>query len=344
MAKKVKQFPIKPMSLGTKILFFEQLKTYISSSIPLTTSLSDIKKYTDNKTVKIVAHILLKEIDSGINLCDSILKFQNTIGSVYCNLISLGAQAGELPQILDDIYKTLKREQEIKLNILKQLAYPAFLIFGMLIPAAAILGLFIAPRFAKMHETLSGAVPQNISNINFTTALIQANWLPILLLVAFAIWGVICGVKNLAKSKAGLQTPIMGAIVRFSNLSTFTRLLAISYTAGIPITHGILLAAGSLNNEHMKRVLSVCSSRISKYSLADIFSTTRFFTNSMISKIQTGEQTGELDKVLREISLDIDNNLEAVISSALKLVEPILMVIIAVFVCVYGVSIMSTIY
>ena len=55
-------------------------------------------------------------MDNGVNLSDAILKFKKTIGAVYCNLISLGAQAGELPQILDDIYKSLKRQEKIRLN------------------------------------------------------------------------------------------------------------------------------------------------------------------------------------------------------------------------------------
>ena len=344
MAKKIKQYPIKPMSLGTKILFFEQLKTYISSSIPISTSFINIRKYSDNSTIKIIAKILLKEMDNGVNLSEAILKLKNPIGAVYCNLISLGAQAGELPQILDDIYKSLKRQQQIKLNILKQLAYPAFLVFGMLIPAAALLGLFIAPRFRMLHETMNGSVPSNIANIEQVTALIQANWPTLIILTTLVIWGTISGIKKIAKSKFGLHTPVLGAIVKFYNLSMFTRLLAISYTAGIPITHGIILASDAISNNHMRKILYKCSSLITKCNFTDTFATTRFFTPSMLTKIQSGELTGELDKVLREISNDIDDHLEAAISATLKLVEPILMIIIACFIVIYGVSIMSTIY
>ena len=343
MTKKIKQYPIKPMSLGTKILFFEQLKTYVSSSIPISTSFTNIRKYSDNNTIKIIARILLKEMDNGVNLSEAILKLKNPIGAVYCNLISLGAQAGELPQILDDIYKSLKRQRQIKLNIIKQLTYPAFLLVG-LIGAAALLGLFIAPKFRMLHESLNGSVPANISNIENTAAMIQSNWLTLIILTAFTIWGIITGFKKLAKSKLGLHVPIMGAIVKFYNLSMFTRLLAIAYTAGIPITHGILLSTEAISNNYMRKLLYKCSSLITKLSFTDTFATTRLFTPSMLTKIQAAELTGELDKVLREISNDIDDNLETAITASLKLVEPILMVIIAGFIVLYGVSIMSTIY
>ena len=332
------------MSLGTKILFFEQLKTYISSSIPISTSFVNIKKYSDNGKIKLIASILLKEMDKGVNFSDAILKFKNTIGPVYCNLISLGAQAGELPQILDDIYKSLKRQRNIVLTILKQLAYPAFLIFGLLIPAAAILGLFIAPIFSRFHQTLNGSVPANISNIEQATALIQANWLLIIISVILIVWCSITLFKKTIKSKLGTQLPIIGAIVRFYNLSMFTRLLAIAYAAGIPITHGIILSAEAVNNDYYKKLLYKCSSMITKNSFTETFAATKLFTPSMITKIQTGELTGELDKMLREISSDIDDSLETAVSAALKLVEPILMVIIAIFIVIYGTSIMSTIY
>ena len=332
------------MSLGTKILFFEQLNTYLSSSIPISTSFTNIKKYSDNSTIKLIASILLKEMDKGANFSDAILKFKNTIGAVYCNLISLGAQAGELPQILDDIYRSLKRQQEIKINILKQLAYPAFLLFGMLLPSVALLGYFIAPRFRTIHENLGGTIPSNIAAIEQTAATFQAGWFLILILIALIGWGGVTLFKKLIKSKAGMKVPVIGAIIRFYNLSMFTRLLAISYSAGIPITHGILLASEAINNNYMKKILYKCSSMVTKCAFTETFAATGLFTPNMITKIQTGELTGELDKILREISNDIDRNLEAAISSALKLIEPILMVIIAVFVGIYGVSIMSTIY
>ena len=124
----------------------------------------------------------------------------------------------------------------------------------------------------------------------------------------------------------------------------FTRLLAIAYAAGIPITHGIILSAEAVNNDYYKKLLYKCSSMITKNSFTETFAATKLFTPSMITKIQTGELTGELDKMLREISSDIDDSLETAVSAALKLVEPILMIIIAIFIVIYGTSIMSTIY
>ena len=112
----------------------------------------------------------------------------------------------------------------------------------------------------------------------------------------------------------------------------------------MPITHGILLACEPLTNEFIQKKLFKCSAFIAKHPLADSFAGTGFFTPQMISKLQAGEQTGRLDETLQEISNEIDETLETVLGSAIQMLEPLLMIIIAVFVVFFGSTLMSTIF
>ena len=111
-----KQYDIPKMSLNQKIMFFEQFSMYLSSSIPVSSALQDMKKYAPSDKIKLIAHLLLKEMDRGINFSDAILKCKKGLGSTYCNLMSLGAQAGELPRILKDIWESLKQQRTFKIG------------------------------------------------------------------------------------------------------------------------------------------------------------------------------------------------------------------------------------
>ncbi len=340
---KVKQYNLPPLSLWDKILFFEQFKTYMSASIPISTTLASIKKHTHHAEIRYIVHTLLKEIDKGTNFCDAILKFKKSLGAIYCNLMSLGAQAGELPQVLEDIHDALKKQKELIFSIIRQSIYPAFLFFGLLIPATCLLFFFIAPRMGQFHETLTGQIPTQILQIQQIGATLANNWLILIIGTIIAIWGGVILTKNIIRKEFGLKLPLIGLLVKNYNLSLFTRLLAISYRAGVPITHGILLAAEAVPNEYIKKTLTKCSPMVTKKSFTDTFDSTRLFTPAMIIKLETGEQSGELDKLLREISNDIDKALELAVTSALKIMEPLLMLIMAGFIVLYATTILKTI-
>lgn len=336
MAKKRFQYPYPKLSLNEKLLFFEQFSTYMSSSIPLTTTLQNIKTYCSNKHIKIVCRLLLKELDSGENFSDSILKFKNILGSAYCDLLSLGAQSGELPQIIKDIQETLKQQRTIIFTIIKQVAYPAFLFFVIFIPAVLILFFFIIPRISGSYEMLLGTPPARVQTLQAVSAMLIKNIIPLLILFAIVINAAIIAIKALIRSELLLQLPVIGKLVRFYNLSIFTKLLAISYKSGIPITEGILISSEALPNQIIKSQLIKCSPLVTRIPFTNAIGQTKLFTPSMISKIQAGELTGDLEKPLNEITQEINEALSTAISTLLKLIEPILTVIIGILVCFYG--------
>ena len=344
MGKDNFQYNIAKLSLTEKINFFSEFHSYLGSSIPLTTALNNMQTYSNNPKIKRIAINLLSEIDKGENFASAILKFKNTIGNVYCNLMSIGAQSGELPEILKDIHTSLKKQRTTLYNLIRASVYPAILII-MLIGARLLLLFFVAPRLAEQYQNVSGEdLPQTLALMQRLGDIIGGNIFFIILVFALVIYGFVRFFKHLLKSELGVKFPVIGAVIRYYNLSTFSKLLAIAYAAGMPITHGILLSSEPIQNEFIQKKLFKCSTYIQKHSLADSFAGTGFFTPQMLSKLQAGEQTGRLDEVLHEISSEIDETLETVIGSALQMLEPLLMIIIAVFLTIFGSAMMRSIF
>ncbi|MCM1010807.1 MAG: type II secretion system F family protein [Fusobacterium sp.] len=341
MTKKYFQYEYPKLSLNTKLLFFEQLSTYMSSSIPLTTTLMNIKTYCGDKKIQIICRLLLKELDSGQNFSDSILKFKKVLGGAYCELLSLGAQSGELPQIINDIQDTLKQQRTIIFTIIKQVAYPAFLFFVIFIPAVIALFFFVIPRLANSFEMMLGTTPAHLKTLQNISSLLFQNIIPILIFLALVIYTTTIGIKLLIKSELLLKLPVIGQLVKYYNIGLFTKLLAISYTAGIPITEGILISSEALPNKIIKQQLIKCSPLVTRIPFTNAIAQTRLFDPAMISKIQAGELTGDLEKPLIEISKDINEALSTTISTLLKLIEPVLTIIMAILICIYGATTMG---
>lgn len=344
MSKDNFQENLPKLSLNERVNFFSEFHSYLSSSIPITTALSNIQKYTNSFRVKEIAGKLLLEIDKGENFSNAILKFKKAFGGVYCNLMSVGAQSGDLPKILQEIHNSLKKQRTTIYNLIRAAIYPATL-FLMLIAAFFLLIFFIAPRLSTQYQNTTGeAMTQNMSSMQAISAMFTDNWFFIIFVIGLFIWGLISGIKYLLKSEAGIKFPVFGAIIKFYNLSIFSKLLAISYSAGLPITHGILLSSEPVHNEYLQKKLIKCSTYISKHSLTDSFAGTGFFSPQMLSKIQAGEQTGNLDRALSEISEEIDETLETTLSAALQLVEPLLLIIIAGFIILFGTTLMNALF
>ena len=344
MSNDILQYNISGLSLNEKVDFFSQLHSYLSSSIPITTALMNIQKYSNSKKIKLIAKKLLEDLDKGENFANSILKFKHSIGNVYCNLMSIGAQSGELPRILQEIHSSLKRHRTMLYNLIKASVYPAILIL-ILIASSLLLVFFISPRMSAQYQMITGGeLSQNMNAMENIANLLQNNWISLLIIFNIILWGIIRFAKYLLKSELGIVFPVIGKVIKYYNLSIFSKLLAISYAAGLPITHGILLSCESVQNEYIQKKLFKCSSYISKHSLSESFAGTGFFTPQMLSKIQAGEQTGKLDEVLHEISSEIDETLEMVLSSALRLIEPVLMLIIAGMAILYGTTMMNTLF
>ena len=333
-------FDIKPLSLNEKIDFFTELYTYLKSSIPISTALTKIMKYAQSYKIKRLASLILYSLDSGEDFAVAILKFKIILGNVYCNLLAIGAQAGELPKITQDILNSLKKQRTSIRNVIKACAYPGILCV-MLIGAVLTLFFFIVPRVAAQAEMLSGKVPPLLAALNFIAAILSKSWIVLFIFIGFAIWLAVQLFKSMLKSQYILRVPLIGNIIKIYNLSVFSKILSISYAAGVPITNGILLSAEAASNDFIRKKLFKCSAMISRVPLSESLAMTGLFTPQMLSKVESGEMTGNLDEMLNEISNDIDEHLDTIVASVLKLIEPVLMIIIGGFILVYGLVIMG---
>jgi len=335
-----KQYDIPPLSLNDKIEFFGAFSNYLDASIPVNTALFQMAEYTNNFKIKKIVNLILKEGTAGISFTDTILKFKKALGGAYCNLIAVGVQTGELPQILNDINDLLIKQREFKATIIKACTYPAFLLL-MLIGSILVLVCFIQPKLAAFTASVTGSAcnaPATFCMGNFI------NISSIIAVITVALFFLSRAFINSFNKESGLRLPVFGPAIKYYNLSSFSKLLAISYKAGIPITQAIILAADATPNEFMRNKFIKCSTLISQKPLAKLLGSTGFFPTDLIMKIESGDMSGNLDKVFYDISNTINLKLETAITSALKLLEPILMIFIGCAVGYYVYSVLSTVY
>ncbi|MBO7672632.1 type II secretion system F family protein [bacterium] len=338
---KSKQYDLPALSLNDKIELFGAFSNYLDASIPLNTALFQMAEYTNNVQIRRIINLILKEGAAGVNFTDTILKFKKTLGAAYCNLISVGVQTGELPQILKDINDLLLRQREFKSTVIRSCSYPAFLLV-LLILSVILLVCVIQPKLAAFTASMTGdASSLKIASFGMESFI---NISAIIGVISVALFFMSRNLIQSFTTEKGLKLPLFGAAIKYYNLSTFSRLLAISYKAGIPITQAIILSADAIPNTFMRDKFIKCSALVSQKPIAKLFGTTGLFPNDLIMKIESGDVSGNLDKVFFDISNTINLKLEMAITSILKLLEPTLLVLIGCAVGYFAYSVLSTVY
>ena len=317
------------LSLDEKIDFFTELYTYINSSIPISTGLTNIINNSSRKKINYIASTILKLIDNGENFSDSILRFENIIGSAYCNLLAAGYETGELPRISKEILETLKKQRSIKRNIIKSCAYPITLLIVFCIATLAMIFIII-PKVSAQAELMTGKIPLSLQ-------IISKGWIFIFAFIIFIVYMGIRLFKNMLKGKSVLQIPVLGKAVKEYNLSSFLRVLSLSYKAGIPIASAFTLSSKIIQNNYIKNRLILNSSMLAKgASLSDTLRTTGLFEPQTISKIETGEIAGNLEEIFNDIVKNAEEHLETTLSAAMSVIEPAFIFIIGIFILIFG--------
>lgn len=326
---------LKELTLDEKIDFFTEFNTYIKSSVPISTSLTNILKFSSNPKIKEISSKILKNVDKSKNFSESILNFKNALGSAYCGLLSAGFEAGKLQNITSEILNLLKKQRTLRRKIIKSGIYPFFIFIFIVIFVIALFTI-IVPKVAMQAEIMRGDLPLSLKILNIISKIITKGWIILIPLIIILINFSIKSLKKSFNSESGINNIIYGKIVKMYNISMFTKVLAVSYSAGIPAVSAYILASKIVENSFMKNKLINSSALLGEKKISDALFETGLFTGQMISKIASGEETGNVDDMLNEISSDTDENMDTIIASSIQIMQPLLILVLGFIVIIIG--------
>lgn len=331
---------IPQLSLNEKIDFFMEFYTYIKSSIPISSALTKISQYSPSKKIRKISKMILNEIDRGKNFSAIILNFSSAFGSAYCSLLAAGDQTGKLPDISYEILSSLKKQRNVKRNIIKASIYPAIL-FAIFCIFVLLLLVVIVPKVLMQAQTMSGDIPLSLKILGKISQIILKGWIILLPIIVFAFWRLFKSFKNISQKEFVLNIPIIGKVIKTSDLAIFSKVFSIAYASGIPVINAYSLASDVTGNKFIKKQLLKYSALFSDKKVSEVLYLTGLFSPQVIAKIEAGETSGDMDRMLNEISQDMNELLDTVSVAAIRAIEPVLTIIIGLFVLIFGYIIMG---
>jgi type IV pilus assembly protein PilC len=315
------------MKLRDKTVLFQQFAALISAGIPIITACEMLETSLKQTATRSLITGIKRDLLTGKTLSVSLQRHPQQIDSLIHQLVHISEHTGKLDMMLQMIAQHLERRLAFREQIIRALFYPGIIaICGMMITLGMFI--FIVPRFAELFQDFPGTLPPlTLAIFTLSAILRQAAWL--LLLLPFPVYLPIYFKIQIPF----FRLPFLKHHLRRLQLARFTRSLALTLQAGMPISAALTLAAEPCRDPLFQHTTRQVSRRIrSGMPLHRAMKPFSLYPALLIQLIQTGEESGQLDSMLAKAADMMDTDIERLLHRFSQLLEPLIMLILGVLI------------
>jgi type IV pilus assembly protein PilC len=318
-------------------IFSRQIATMMKSGVPLVQSLEIIGNGQKNLRMKNLVGAVRSDIEGGSSIYEAMSKHPVHFDELYRNLVRAGESAGVLETVLDTIATYKENTEALKGKIKKALFYPAMVI-AVAILVSSIMLVFVVPQFEDVFKNFGAELPAFTQLIvNFSRFMVSWWWLMLIIVI-----GVIGGFIFAYKRSPGFQhfldrvvlkIPVIGAIMHNSAVARFSRTLATTFKAGVPLVEALESVAGATGNSvYEKAVWRIRDDVSVGYPVNMAMKQVNLFPHMVVQMAAIGEEAGALDAMLFKVAEFYEQEVNNAVDALASLLEPMIMVIIGVMV------------
>ncbi|WP_286239683.1 type II secretion system F family protein [Neptuniibacter halophilus] len=329
-----KNKPIKPVDIA---FFTRQMATMLKSGVPLMQGLDITAGGMDKQKLKEMVYAIKNDVNSGLDFSTSLTKYPEHFDDLYCNLVHAGEQSGALEQMLDRIATYKEKLETLKGKIKKALTYPtAVIVVGLIV--SAILLVKVVPQFEMVFKNFGADLPAFTMFVVGLSEVAQEWWWVALLSIAAA--GVSFSKARARSQKFSdsvdrfmLKIPVIGKILQDASVARFSRTLATTFAAGVPLVNALESAAGASGNAlYRDAILQIRNGVSTGQSLQNAINMTGIFPNMAVQMISIGEEAGSLEMMLEKVADFYEEQVDNAVDNLSSLLEPLIMVVLGVLV------------
>ncbi|MCH2372060.1 MAG: type II secretion system F family protein [Pirellulales bacterium] len=315
---------------------YGQLASLLRSGVPLLRSIKVLQKQATNDTLSFVLGEVYSQVEEGINIADAMAQYPKVFSEVCINMSRAGAEGGFLEDALDRVAKFTEQQEDLKGETIGQLAYPVFLgTVGSILVAGLVI--FFVPKFGDMFDNLRerGELP---AVTDWLLAFSES--LRTVLAVVFAIV-ILVGllvINNYFKTEAGrksrdlikIRLPLVGKVFLAFAVARFCRVLGTLLQNGVPILKSLEISSLAAGNRVISGAIDDATENItSGESLSKPLAQSGYFPGTVVEMISVAEESNTLDRVLIEIADNLEKRTARQLSLAVRLLEPIMLLVMA---------------
>lgn len=332
-----------------KITFSKNLGSMISAGLAISRALSVMENQNKNKKVKKIIGSLRDEISSGKTLSESMENYKNMFSPLVISMVKAGEQSGMLAEALKVVSTQMEKSYQLQKRIKGALMYPS-VVFSAMIIIGIIMLTYIVPTLMKTFKELNLALPTPTKIVLFISDMIINNGIFLLLIIIILVglmyfWSKSANGKNILHYLI-IRIPVIGNLVKEVNSARTARSMSSLITSGVDVLEALRITKDIVQNVHYKKVIEESAQAVEKGDLiSKVFHNNEKLYPSFFSEmIEVGEETGKIGEMLLGVAVYYEEDVDQRTKDMSTIIEPVLMIVIAVGVGFFAIAMISPMY
>lgn len=325
---------IKPMDI---CIFTRQLATMVKAGVPLVQSFDIVAEGLENPSMRNLVIDIKNDVAGGASLAGSLQKRPDYFDELFCNLVEAGEQSGSLETMLDRVATYKEKSEALKSKIKKAMSYPIAVV-SVAVIVTGILLVKVVPQFAETFSSFGSELPAFTQFVLSISEFTQEWWLIIAVSIAATVYTFSFAKKRSKKVADAvdaflLKAPIVGDIVEQSVYARFSRTLATTFAAGVPLVDALQSVAGAAGNVVYSNAINKVREDVTTGTQLNVaIRSTEKFPSMLMQMIAIGEESGALDEMLEKVANHYEAEVDNKVDGLTSLLEPLIMAVLGVLV------------
>ncbi len=326
--------------------FFGQLASLLRSGVPMLRALNVLSDQSSNARLCEVVKEIKSKVEEGETMGDAMARYPKVFSEMSTNMVRAGIEGGFLEDALERVATFTEMQEDLKGRTISSLAYPVFL---AVMGSAVVTGLlvFFVPSFDKMFDRLrkKGEMPVMTEYLLAFSNFLQNYGLILLAAVVIGIFVL----RIQAKTERGkeiadrvkLKIPVLGGILMSLSVARFCRILGTLLGNGVPILRSLEISRTATGNRLLSQSIASATENITAgASLAKPLMQSGHFPQTVVEMISVAEESNSLETVLPQIADGLEKRTFRQLDLFVRLLEPMMLLIMAVIVMFVVLSLM----
>ena len=323
------------ISSKDKIVFSRQLATLIGAGLPLTQSLHTVFEQTANKKMQEIVQEIIADVEGGKTLSSAFGKHPEVFNKSFIALVTAGEASGTLDDALKRIADQQEKDAAMVSKIRGAMVYPG-IVLAVMVAVGVFMMVTIVPQVAKLYSDMKKTLPVLTSILIGISNFVINFWWLTLILLALAIFFARQYVRTEAGSRLldnlKLNMPPFKGMFRRLYMARFTRMGQTLLVTGVPMLDMLAIAAEGVNNAVVAEEITRAAGKVqSGKALSAALQTEDYILPMVPQMIKIGEQSGRIDEMMGKTAQAYEDELDEEIQAISTMIEPIMMVILAIF-------------
>ncbi len=318
------------VSVNELSMMTRQLATLVKAKIQIVEALSALSDQVESEKLKLVLSEIKQKVNEGTSLAKAFGEHPKIFNNVYVNMVDAGEASGTLEIVLLRLAEFTEAQVKLKNKIAGAMTYPIIMAvagFGLM----NVVFIFVIPQIAKILRSMKKELPLPTKISIGISDFLQNYWLIVIVLSITTIF-LFRYYINTEKGKSRwhafvLKVPKIGKLVTMINVSRFCSTLGTLLNSGVPILASLNIVKNIIGNVHMKAAVEASKAAVSEgSSMSGPLMQSGHFPALVTHMIKLGENSGELEEMLKIVSENYEDQVESNISGLTAMLEPIMII------------------